>query len=376
MKSKKSIVLINQDSGYLMIDIVNHICENYDETTLITGKIIERGTKLNEKVKVKRISEYKRKSLFTKFYSWFVGFFQSLFFVAFKNRNTELFIVSNPPFAVFIPLLFKRKFKLLIFDIYPDVLTNSIPWLKYTPIGFVWSYFNKITFKRADKIYTIGQGLKDTLAVYVKTEKIEVIPLWTNNDFIYAVPRETNIFLKGKSFANKFIVLYSGNLGKTQNPEKILDLAKLFLSNTEIHFVLIGSGSEKLALENRIRTEEIFNVSMFDWQEPSLLSHTFSSAHIAIVTSGAEANNLSIPSKTYNFMSVGVPVLGVSSSKSELNNLIKKYQIGNCFDPIEIEAIRIFILSLKERLDLYQFYASNSLNTSKLFTIDNVKRFL
>jgi glycosyltransferase involved in cell wall biosynthesis len=376
LKSKKSIVLINQDSGYLMIDIVNHICENYDETTLIAGKLIERGTKLNDKVGLEWITEYKRNSLLSKFFSWFLGFFQALYLIGFKYKAAELFIVSNPPFAVFIPLFFNRRFKLLIFDIYPDVLVNSISWFKYTPIAAGWRQLNKIIFKRAEKIYTIGEGLKATLEQYVNSDKIEVVPLWTNNDFIYSIPRKNNIFLKEKSFENNFIVLYSGNLGKTQHPEIIIELAKWLKSINDLHFVIIGSGSEKNLLEDRIKTENIHNVSMFNWQDPSLLPHTFSSAHIAIITSGSQVNNLSIPSKTFNFMSVGVPILGISSPNSELGKLIQKYKIGACFDSNEVKEISEFILKLKGDFNLYNFYAENSLKTSKIFTIENVNRFL
>lgn len=359
-----------------MIDIVNHISENYDETTLIAGKLIERGTKLKDRVGLDWIAEYRRNSLLSKFFSWFLGFFQALYLVGFKYKSSELFIVSNPPFAVFIPLFFRRKFKLLIFDIYPDVLVNSISWFKFTPIAVSWRQLNKIVFKRAEKIYTIGEGLKATLEQYVSSDKIEVVPLWTNNDFIYSIPRENNVFLKEKSFENNFIVLYSGNLGKTQHPEIILELAKWLKSKSDLHFVIIGSGSEKLLLEDRIKIENIQNVSMFNWQDPSLLPHTFSSGHIAIVTSGSQVNNLSIPSKTFNFMSVGVPILGISSPNSELGKLIHKYKIGACFDPSEVNEIAAFILKLKEDLDLYNFYSENSLSTSKLFTIENVNRFL
>jgi glycosyltransferase involved in cell wall biosynthesis len=115
---------------------------------------------------------------------------------------------------------------------------------------------------------------------------------------------------------------------------------------------------------------------MFDWQEPSLLPHTFSSANIAIVTSGSLVNNLSIPSKTFNFMSVGVPILGISSPNSELGKLIQKYKIGACFDPNEVNEISEFILKLKEDENLYNFYAENSLKSSKIFTLENVNRFL
>lgn len=258
-----------------MIDIVNQYSCRFNETVLITGRLIERGDKLNDGVKVLWIKQYKRTSLLSKVSSWFSGFIQALYLVGFKYKDSKLFIVSNPPFAIFIPLIFKRNFSLLIFDVYPDALINSISWFRYTPISYFWGKLNTIAFNKADRVYTIGDGLKQALLKYVHQDKIDVVPLWTDNKFIFKVARESNIFLKNKSFENKFIVLYSGNLGKTQNPEVILNLALHLRNEDDIHFVIIGNGSERSNIENKINSDSLNNVSLFDWQEPSMLSHTF-----------------------------------------------------------------------------------------------------
>ena len=72
----KKIVFINQDSGYLMIDIVNaHVAKGY-ECVLITGRLVERNSKLSESVKVKRIIAYNRSSTFRRLFTWSFGFLQ------------------------------------------------------------------------------------------------------------------------------------------------------------------------------------------------------------------------------------------------------------------------------------------------------------
>ncbi|MDY0281417.1 MAG: glycosyltransferase WbuB, partial [Salinivirgaceae bacterium] len=80
----KNIVFINQDSGYLMIYIVNaHVAAGY-QCTLITGRLIERDTKLDDSVNIKRIIAYNRRSKLKRLYSWIIGFIQILLIIAFR----------------------------------------------------------------------------------------------------------------------------------------------------------------------------------------------------------------------------------------------------------------------------------------------------
>ena len=81
MTNLKSIVFLNQSSGYLMIDIINAHVPYYDELILLTGFFNPRDIPLDSKVKVKYLKSYKRSGNFIKFYSWIVFHLQSLYFI-------------------------------------------------------------------------------------------------------------------------------------------------------------------------------------------------------------------------------------------------------------------------------------------------------
>ena len=87
----------------------------------------------------------------------------------------------------------------------------------------------------------------------------------------------------------------------------------------------------------------IENVIFLPWQPASELTYSFSSASLAVVTLGKGASMLAIPSKLYNFFSVGAPLLCVSPENSEVDNLVSRYGCGRNFDSSEIEKMAAFI---------------------------------
>ncbi len=121
---KSLIVFLNQSSGHLMIDIVNAFAKHYQELVLMTGCLNPRSKILDEKVKVEWLPEYKRDSNLQRIKSWFLAFIKSLFLIKTKYRKSDLFLVTNPPFSVFIPLFCKNKYNLLVYDIYPNALVE------------------------------------------------------------------------------------------------------------------------------------------------------------------------------------------------------------------------------------------------------------
>ncbi|HEY5590937.1 MAG TPA: hypothetical protein VIK55_07950 [Paludibacter sp.] len=53
--NKKTIVFVNQSSGYLMIDIIHAVGKNYSESVLIAGTINPRNNPLGEGITVEKI---------------------------------------------------------------------------------------------------------------------------------------------------------------------------------------------------------------------------------------------------------------------------------------------------------------------------------
>lgn len=374
-KIKKEIVIINQDSGYLMIDIANAYVDKGYSVSLITGRLVERNKKLNEKVKISRIVKYNRTLTIKRLFTWGLGVIQILFLVIFKYRGHELLIVSNPPFATLIPQIIKNPFSLLIYDIYPDVLVESKMLSKNSFLIRKWKRANKKIFNKAQNIYTLNDQMKKVLEIYSLNKDIKVIPIWTDNTFLKPIDKNANPFIKEHQLKDKFVILYSGNLGKTHNIEILLDLADKINDNHFI-FVIIGGGEQYNSIKSEINRRALKNIKLLPWQDPKMIPFSLSSADIGVVSLGNEASRLSIPSKTYNLMSTGVPILSLSDSNSALANLVEKNKIGKNFNFDEKAEILNFIKELKRSNTKVTFYKKNALETSKKFDSENAYKFV
>ena len=139
----KRIVFINQDSGYLMIDIITEYVNKGYDCILFTGRLVERNRKLPQSVKIEKIIRYRRTSKLYRLFTWSIGFIQILTKLLIKYPSDELFIVSNPPLAPLLPLFLQNQFSLLIFDIYPDVLVELGYSAPTSAIVLLWQKLNR-----------------------------------------------------------------------------------------------------------------------------------------------------------------------------------------------------------------------------------------
>lgn len=368
----KNITIINQDSGYLMIDIANDYVRRGYRTTLIAGRIVERDIPLDDRVKVHKVMRYNRSSNFNRVLSWFVATMQIWLSVLFKFRHSHLLLVSNPPFAPLLPLLLPNKYSLLIFDLFPDALTEYGFAKKKSMVVNLWSRGNKIVYAKAKKIYTLTKGMRQAMAKYIEPARIDVVPLWTNNAFLKPVPKSNNLFIKQYGLDDKFVVLYSGNFGYAHQVNLIIDLATK-ITNPKIIFVLVGGGHTEAKLKDKLVKEHITNCIILPWQTVDMLPHSLSSADLSIVSLSENATTLAIPSKVFNYMSVGSPVLGITGVGSDLEKLIQNYELGKSFTAAESDQIINFIEELADNNFLAETYRSNSFKATQYHTAKNVE---
>ena|SRR5690554_8187959 len=106
------------------------------------------------------------------------------------------------------------------------------------------------------------------------------------------------------------------------------------------------------------------------------MPYSIASAHLGVVTLNEETAHLSVPSKTYNLLAAGVPLLSISPHKSEMSNLIQQYQNGRNFTNLQIDEICEFILLCRGNSDLMKKMSSQSLLASKDFTYENALLYL
>lgn len=377
MASKSdSILILDQASGYLQIDILEAYQKKYKHQAIAAGTIRERRKKIPERVVWEKVIRYDRSSSLKRIFTWALCTLQMLYITLFKYRNADLLIVTNPPLSTFIPLFVKNTYDLLIYDLYPDALEeyqyiSSTSWIYQ-----LWSKANSKVFKGARKIITLSEGMKNKVSKYAGGRSIDVIPIWTDNNFLKPIPKNDNPFVEKWALQDKFVVMYSGNLGKTHPVEILFDLARALKDQDDIFFLIIGGGHKYQKLKGLIDDSSLENIRLLEWQAVEHIPLTLTVADIGVVTLDASASNLSVPSKTFDLMSIGVPILAIASAQSELSKLLDKHHAGACFPTEEMEKIKRFILELYHNKDKYKALANNSLLASDAYTAKNAEAFL
>lgn len=370
-----TITIINQDSGYLMIDIANAFVEKGFDVNIVAGRVVQRNIPLDKSVKWIKIIRYKRESTFSRLYTWIIGAIQILFLIWFKFPKSRLLIVSNPPLAPLLAVFCKNRIDILIYDVYPDALYEMDIVSTQHIIVKIWRFFTKKAFQKAERIMTITDGMKTVLEKYTFNKSIEVIPLWSDTKYLTPIQKMHNIFLEANKLKDKFVVLYSGNIGISSNVNSIVDLAKSTI-NSDIIYIIIGEGARKSQIINRIASENITNCLVLQWQDASMLKYSLAAADISIVTSTQKGTSLSIPSKLFSILAVGSPVLCFSTKDSELEKIVMKYNFGKSFLSDSFEEAIQFIESVKNNSDFAKKLSDNALAAGKLFSPENAKRFV
>ncbi len=358
-----------------MIDIVNAYVDEGFSCTLITGRLVERNISLHSSVKRDRIIRYNRNNSIKRLFSWIYGFIQTWAKVVVKYRNADLFIVSNPPLAPLLPLFCSNKYSILIFDIYIETLSEYLPLRQFSPLSIIWTYCHKRVLSKADRIFTLTQGMKDTIGKYSKGKEVQVVTIWTDNSFLKPIPPCENHFIKANHLEEKFIVLYSGNISNTSSLEVILQVARSTYQD-EIRFVIIGDGSGKSNLQRKAKELGLKNCIFLPWQDTSIFPFSLASANLAVVTLPERSSNMAIPSKVFNYMSVGTPILSISNRDSDLAKMVTDKDIGRNFEAQQINEIENFITEVFINKSKYEYYSAKSLSASTCYSKENVQDFI
>lgn len=371
----KKIVFVNQSSGYLLTDILNVYAQEYDEVALIYGTIKENERKLDDRIRLDRICAYDRSSAMGRIKTWGKATWQIYRKLRRDYKDYEIVYVTNPPMAYLCSLRLKNPFSVIVFDTYPDALSN-IGIRKGNPLFNLWAGWNRKLFVKAKRVFTLSEGMAVRLGSYVERSKITVVPCWSANSTFAPMAKGENPFVRKHGLDGKFVVMYSGNMGVTHNVQLLVECAKRLRDNDRIHFMLIGGGTRKMELESMVKAEGLVNCTFMDWLPAEQLPYSLAAADLGVISLTDETALVSVPSKTFNLLAVGCPLMCIVPQRSEIARMVTKYENGKCFEVNEVDQMVDYIRLLSADGSLTKALSEKSLVAAKDFTMDNAKRYL
>ena len=233
------------------------------------------------------------------------------------RKDDKVLMVTNPaPLVVLMSRLKKKvgfELNILVHDVFPE---NTKPaGLKLPLYGMIKHVFDK-AYSRADQLIALGRDMKDVLEKKVLNSsenipKITIIENWADINGI-----------KSQSMPQGKIVLeYAGNIGRVQGLDKVIEQLP-----ESVDFHIYGTGSMEETLKKMNHPRVFFHGPYFRSQQNEVLA----ACHIALVTLQEGMYGLGVPSKTYNILASGRPILFFGPKNSEIDLLVREERIGYC----------------------------------------------
>jgi colanic acid biosynthesis glycosyl transferase WcaI len=246
------------------------------------------------------------------------------------RKGDQVLVVTNPPLLPFTVWCAARlrgaRVALLVHDVYPDVLVAT-GWIARG--GFAARVLGRMTtwlYSRVNSLIVIGRDMADLISRRspALAASIAVVTNWADTDDIRPLNRDGS--------QPDFVVLYSGNIGRTHALEALLDAAELLREDRRIRFVISGSGGKRGQVETRIRSRGLGNVSLQDAVPRMQLGTHLASASLCVVALVPGMYGVSVPSRMYNIMAAGRPLLAIADRNSEIWRVVREHDIGWTLD--------------------------------------------
>lgn len=263
-------------------------------------------------------------------------------------------VVTNPPslpFAVLLASIVRgTKCILIVHDVYPEALVNMGIATKNSLIIRVISSLTRHLYKRMARIVVLGRDMYALVRKKIESadQYVCIIPNWADVDMIMPSIRANNPILAQLGLTNKFIIQYSGNIGRTHGISYLVDCAEMLKNDKTVHFLIIGFGGKKNWLVRHVKERELYNVTVMNYQPRSELPISLNACDISLISFVPGMAGVSVPSRMYNVMAAGKPIIGIADADSELARVIHEEDIGWVIAPGHIDELRMAILEARD----------------------------
>ena len=278
-----------------------------------------------------------------------------LFFAALRafRRGDVAIVVTNPPllpFAIYLAAKLRGvRVALVVHDVYPEAaIMAGVLETKGLPAR-LWRAANNWLFRRMDRIIVLGRDALSLLSARLPDgeARLRVIGNWADTDDIHPASVEENSLLRSLGLEGRFVLGYAGNMGRVHDIQLLLDAAQHFRESApDVHLLFVGNGAKDAdvkAAAARPGSNVTLVGPMDRDQQPVFLN----ACHVAVMALAPGMAGVGVPSRLYNVLAAGRPVVAAVDQASEPSLVLSEERVGIQVPPGDAGAFVAAVMTMR-----------------------------
>jgi colanic acid biosynthesis glycosyl transferase WcaI len=225
-----------------------------------------------------------------------------------------------------------RGAKLIVWlqDLFPEIAGEYAVRGMGTLLGAPLRGVRNRSLRIADGVVAIGDRMATRIAQLrcVGPGRLHVIHNWADGAAVVPLATGVNPLRAAWKLQDRFVVGYSGNLGRVHEFDTLLGAARLLRHDSDVRFLIVGRGPRHGRVVERVRREGLSNVMFAPHQEREALGHSLCAPDVHLCVLRPEFEGLVVPSKLYGAMAAGRPTIFVGSPDGEVAAILAKAECG------------------------------------------------
>ncbi len=264
----------------------------------------------------------------------FLSFMFSSFFTGLGVKQVDLVWGTSPPIfqgitAWLLARLKGAPFLFEVRDLWP-AFAIAVGVLKNPLLIRATLWLEKFLYRRADRVMVNSPGFIQHVAAR-GARWVELVPNGADPAMFDPLDRGEH-FRRENRLDGRFLVLYAGAHGLSNDLDLLLDAAACLRANPSVHFVLVGDGKEKTRLQARAKEMQLENLCFLPPVAKNGMREVMAAADACVaILKPLELYKTTYPNKVFDYMAAGRPV--VLAIGGVIREVVETAQAGVAVSP-------------------------------------------
>jgi glycosyltransferase involved in cell wall biosynthesis len=252
----------------------------------------------------------------------------------FQGIKFDLIIIPTPPITLvgvvsWLQKQYSAKVYLVLRDIFPQNAVDLGFLKKWMPMYWKFRQQEKKLYRISDVIGCMSQENIDYVCrhnAWIDFRKLDILENFQRLERDCLPDAKVK---KKYGLEDKFVVLFGGNMGKPQQLENVIALARSCENDyPDVRFLFIGKGTEYVRIQRIVSKDNVKNVVFKNYIPQHEYQQLAAQCDIGLISLHEKFTIPNIPSKTLSYFNLRLPILASIDAATDYGKILDNAQAG------------------------------------------------